>query len=285
MRIKVLVTGSKGQLGQTIQQLFGFQDENMEFTYVSKKELDITDKNQVDSFLNQHKFNYCINCAAYTNVEQAEKTPEIAFKVNAEGVKHLAQGCLKNNTVLIHVSTDYVFDGKKKKPYTEDNVPNPINEYGKSKLLGEQNIQRILSNYFIIRTSWLYSKEVGHNFYKAIINKINNKQELRILTSQKGTPTNCEELSKFMVTLIKTQQCNFGIYHFSALGEATWYDFALEIAKHFKYNTIYPIKPSEEPEQKTKRPLNSVLNNDKSKSIYPLIKHWKDVLNETLKRS
>jgi dTDP-4-dehydrorhamnose reductase len=285
MRTKVLVTGATGQLGQTIQQLFGLQEGDVVFTHVSKKELDITNKAQVDSFFNQHKFNYCINCAAYTNVEQAEKTPESSYKVNAEGVKHLAEGCLKSKTTLIHISTDYVFDGEKNEPYTEEDLPNPINEYGKSKLLGEQYIQEVLSDYFIIRTSWLYSKEFGHNFYKTIINKIKDKQELKIITFQKGTPTNCVELSKFIVALIKTQQHSFGTYHFSAFGEATWFDFALEIAKHYKYNSIYPIKPLKEHEQKTKRPLNSVLSNHKSKRIYPLIKHWKDTLNETLKGS
>jgi dTDP-4-dehydrorhamnose reductase len=279
MNTKVLVTGVKGQLGQTIQQLFGSQEGNIALTYVSKKELDITNKYQVDSFFNQHKFNYCINCAAFTNVEQAEKTPKTAFKVNAEGVKYLAKGCLKNKITLIHISTDYVFDGEKDEPYTEKDAPHPINEYGKSKLLGEQYIQEVLSNYFIIRTSWLYSKEFGHNFYKTIINKINNKQELRVTTTQTGTPTSCVELSKFIVSLIKTQQHSFGIYHFSALGKATWYDFALEITKHFNYNLILPIKLSEELAQKTKRPIYSVLNNHKAQLIFPSIKHWQEALN------
>ncbi len=283
--VKALVTGAKGQLGQTIQQLFGLQEGSVVFTYVSKKELDITNKKQVNSFFNQHKFDYCINCAAYTNVEEAEKTPEMAFKVNAEGVKYLAESCLKNETTLIHISTDYVFDGEKSEPYTEEDVPNPINEYGKSKLLGEQYIQEILSDYFIFRTSWLYSKEFGHNFYKTIVNKINEKQELRIITSQKGTPTNCVELSKIMFFLIETQQSNFGVYHFSALGEATWYDFALEIAKHFNYRSIYPTTSIKTNQSKAKRPLNSVLNNHKIQLIYPFIKHWRDTLNETLKGS
>jgi dTDP-4-dehydrorhamnose reductase len=277
--VKVLVTGAKGQLGQTIQQLFGLQEGSVVFTYVSKKELDITNKKQVNTFFNQHKFDYCINCAAYTNVEEAEKTPEMAFKVNAEGVKYLAEGCLKNETTLIHVSTDYVFDGKKKEPYTEEDAPNPINEYGKSKLLGEQYIQEILRGYFIIRTSWLYSKEFGHNFYRTIVKKIREKQELKITTSQKGTPTNCVELSKFLFFIIQTNQDNFGIYHFSALGEATWYDFAKEITSQFNYSLIQPIKPIKAVIQKTKRPIYSVLDNHKSQLIYPFILHWKKALS------
>lgn len=285
MSTKVLVTGANGQLGQTIQQMQGQNKDDHVFTFVSKSELDITNKDVVDVFFKQYTFDYCINCAAYTNVEQAEKTSEIAFKVNAEGVKYLAEGCLKNNTVLIHISTDYVFDGEKNESYTEEDITNPINEYGKSKLLGEQYIQKVLSDYFIIRTSWLYSKEFGHNFCKTIINKIKDKQELRIITSQTGTPTNCVELSRFIFHLIETQQRNFGIYHFSALGEATWFDFALEITKHFNYLSIDPITSFKTNQSKTKRPLNSVLNNRKSKLIYPLIKHWRDTLNESLKGS
>ena len=285
MSTKVLVTGANGQLGQTIQQMQGQNEDDRVFTFVSKSELDITNKDDVDVFFKQYTFDYCINCAAYTNVEQAEKTPEIAFKVNAEGVKYLAEGCLKNNTVLIHISTDYVFDGEKNEPYTEEDITNPINEYGKSKFLGEQYIQEVLSDYFIIRTSWLYSKEFGHNFCKTIINKIKDKQELRIIASQTGTPTNCVELSRFIFHLIETQQRNFGIYHFSALGEATWFDFALEITKHFNYLSIDPITSFKTNQSKIKRPLNSVLNNRKSKLIYPLIKHWRHTLNESLKGS
>ena len=166
MSTKVLVTGANGQLGSTIKELYSTNQDNIQFTFTTKAELDISNKNEIKKFFSKNNFDYCINCAAFTNVEQAEKTPEIAFKINAKAVKHLAKICKVTNTVLIHISTDYVFDGSKNEPYSELDIPNPINEYGKSKLLGEQYIQQILNSYFIIRTSWLYSKDFGYNFYR-----------------------------------------------------------------------------------------------------------------------
>src|SRR5690606_37549958 len=162
--ISILVTGAQGQLGLTIQELY-VGNSAFDFTFTSKSELDITNKREIEIFFEQYKFDYCINCAAYTNVEQAEKTPDLAYKVNAEAVKSLAEVCKEYETTLIHISTDYVFDGEKEIPYTIKDLPNPINEYGKSKLLGEQYVQEILQNYFIVRTSWLYSKKYGKNFY------------------------------------------------------------------------------------------------------------------------
>ena len=131
--INVLVTGAGGQLGKTIKALFSKNNCNLNVVFVTKEELDITNSESTHAFFLNNKFDYCINCAAYTNVEQAEKTPEIAFKVNAEGVKFLAKSCKTSDTILIHISTDYVFDGEKSEPYTVDDIPNPINEYGKSK--------------------------------------------------------------------------------------------------------------------------------------------------------
>ena len=131
----VLVTGSNGQLGKTIEELYEDHNLGVDFEFVTKTELDITSEDKVASFFKNKHYDYCINCAAYTNVEQAEKTPEIAFKVNAEGVKNLAKTCKEANTILIHISTDYVFDGEKSEPYMPSDLPNPINEYGKSKLL------------------------------------------------------------------------------------------------------------------------------------------------------
>lgn len=150
--IKVLVTGANGELGRTIQK---YKDnyKGVEFIFCDSKELDITDKYSIVSVFNQYKFDYCINCAAYTNVEQAEAKPEKAFLVNAEGVKNLAQVCKSHKVTLVHISTDYVFDGSKSTPYRIDDLPNPINEYGKSKLRGEQFIHEQLEEYFIIRTS------------------------------------------------------------------------------------------------------------------------------------
>ena len=175
---KVLVTGANGQLGQCLQKIAPSYKE-LNFKFNSSKELDITDILEIETAFVKGNFDYCINCAAYTNVEQAEKTPDIAYKVNVEGVKNLANVCKSYNTTLIHISTDYVFDGEKDEPYTVKDVPNPINEYGKSKLLGEKHIQEIMDNYCIIRTSWLYS-EFGKNFYTTILKKAKAGENLSV---------------------------------------------------------------------------------------------------------
>ncbi|MEC3906292.1 dTDP-4-dehydrorhamnose reductase [Tamlana sp. 2201CG12-4] len=229
MKTKILVTGAGGQLGKTIEELYKDNDQDLGFVFTNKTILDIANKVALEEFFLNNKFDYCINCAAYTDVEQAEKTPKIAFKVNAEGVKNLAEACKDSKTVLIHISTDYVFDGEKEAPYTIDDIPNPINEYGKSKLLGEHYIQDILDQYFIVRTSWLYSKIYGHNFYRTILKKAKTEQELFIAADQIGCPTNTVNLSNFIISLIQNKQAEFGLHHFCDDDVMTWYDFAKKI--------------------------------------------------------
>lgn len=229
MKKRILVTGANGQLGKTIEELYAENNAYFDFVLVSKDVLDITKNTLVNSFFNENKFDYCINCAAYTNVEQAEKTPEIAYKVNAEGVKNLAEACKETNTVLIHISTDYVFDGEKTEPYTINDVPKPINEYGKSKLLGEQNIKSILSDYFIIRTSWLYSKTYGKNFYKSIVEKATKGEDLFVTDQQIGCPTDTVNLAQFIYQLVTNHNNLFGMYHFCDDKPMTWFDFAEHI--------------------------------------------------------
>ncbi|MBP0902864.1 dTDP-4-dehydrorhamnose reductase [Mariniflexile gromovii] len=255
----ILVTGAHGQLGQTIEELYSKNDVNLEFVFVSKEKLDITLKGQVKSFFKSNKFDYCINCAAYTNVEQAEKTPEIAYKINAEAVKNLAEVCKNSNTVLIHISTDYVFDGEKSGPYTITDLPNPINEYGKSKLLGEQYIQSTIEKYFIIRTSWLYSKKYGKNFYKSILEKAKIEYELFITDEQIGCPTNTVNLSGFIYQIIVSQNNSFGIYHFSDKKAVTWYGFAEQIL--IENDVLKNIKLVKSNNYRTfaRRPKNSIL--------------------------
>jgi len=229
MNKKVLVTGANGQLGKTIEELYLENEFGIDFVFASKKTLDITNQYSITTYLSNNKFDYCINCAAYTNVEQAEKNPEIAFNVNAEGVKNLAIACKDHNTILIHISTDYVFDGKKSQPYSVDDITNPINIYGESKLKGEKCIQELLKKYFIVRTSWLYSKKHGENFYKIILNKIKTQNQLTITTEQKGCPTNTVNLSKYIINLIIEGDNTFGIYHYCDRDAMTWYDFAKKI--------------------------------------------------------
>ncbi|GGD16931.1 dTDP-4-dehydrorhamnose reductase [Hyunsoonleella pacifica] len=240
---KVLVTGANGQLGKTFKELFQKNEYQIEFTFVTKEQLDITDIDKLITFFSINFFHYCINCAAYTNVDQAEKTPEIAFRVNADGTRNLADICHKKNIILIHISTDYVFDGEKKLPYETNDKTNPINEYGKSKLKGEEYVQNILNKYLIIRTSWLYSKKYGKNFYRTILEKIQKENKLSITDEQIGCPTDTTNLSNYIFELIKDNRNNYGVHHFCDGKVMTWYDFAKNILKENEYlNKIKLIK-------------------------------------------
>lgn len=228
--IKVLVTGAKGQLGRTLKDQAN-RYPSMEFRFLDAKGLDITNKDDVFAALKDFKPDYCINTAAYTNVEKAEEEPEKAFKVNTEGVKFLAEACKENNTILIHISTDYVFDGTKNTPYRTDDATNPVNVYGASKLEGEKAIRKLLQKYFIVRTSWLYSKNYGHNFYRAILNKALSGSDLVVTDEQVGCPTNAQNLSAFLLQLISDRNEHYGIMHFCDKKVMTWFDFAQDILK------------------------------------------------------
>ncbi len=262
MNKRVLVTGANGQLGKTINELFLKNEDNLDFSFVTKAELDITKELTVEQFFKNNRFDYCINCAAYTNVEQAEKTPETAYKVNAEGVKYLAKVCKETSTILIHISTDYVFDGEKIGPYTNEDKPNPINEYGKSKLIGEQHIQEILEKFFIVRTSWLYSKKHGNNFYRTILKKANKEKELFVTDEQKGCPTNTENAANYIISLITSESKNYGIKHFCDEKVMTWYSFADQILKEQFYEHIKLVK-AKNYRTFAKRQKNSILLNSK----------------------
>lgn len=276
--IDVLVSGANGQLAKTIA-LFKEETSGFNFVFKSKKELDITNKEAIEAVFEAFSFKFCINCAAYTNVEQAEKTPEIAYEINGKAVENLAKTCLKFNTKLIHISTDYVFDGESNVPYNEDEVPNPLNEYGKSKLQGEEYIQRTLKTYYIIRVSWLYSV-FEKNFFNTINNYLDQKKELNITTSQTGTPTSCISLAHYILWIISSD-LEYGIYHFSNDGKGTWYDFALEIAKqHDNQEKITLIQPSENYPTISQRPVYSVLDNSKRKLKYNRSIHWKKAVED-----
>lgn len=257
----ILVTGANGQLGETLKEHFEDNSMDLNFVFASKEVLNITKREELSIYFNKNEFDYCINCAAYTNVEQAEKTPEIAYNINAEGVKNLAQICNNKGVVLIHISTDYVFDGEKSTPYQVDDKTNPINVYGESKLRGEKYIQDIMTNYFIVRTSWLYSKKHGHNFYKFIINKARTEKNLSITIEQKGCPTDTVSLSRFILGLILENRKDFGVFHFSDKQVMTWYDFAKQIL--LENNLLHNINLVKVNNYRTfaRRPKNSVLKN------------------------
>lgn len=280
MKIKVLVTGANGQLAKTLKHLFLNTNDQIEFYFFNRKELDITSQDALLQSFNKNKYQYCINCAAYTNVELAETEKEKAFLVNAIAVDSVSKICKIYNTILIHISTDYVFDGAKSSPYTEDDITNPINEYGKSKLQGELNIKKNLEHYYIIRASWLYSA-YGHNFLKTIVNKIKDNANLSVTTAQIGTPTSCEDLSRFIYYILNTKIA-FGVYHFSAKGEATWFDFAREISLSFKSYNQQKLNAVENYKTNAKRPNYTVLNIGKTEANYQQLKHWKTSLKSLI---
>ncbi len=255
---KVLVTGASGQLGWTIQQISTNYSE-IEFVFKSSLHLDITDENLIENTFKKGNFDYCINCAAYTNVEHAEKTPEVAYKVNSEAVKNIANICKENDVTLIHISTDYVFDGKKKEPYTVYDIPNPINEYGKSKLKGEQNIQNTLSNYYIVRTSWLYCKDYGKNFYRFVLDKAIKGGSLNIVDNEYGRPTSTYMLTKFLIeTIIENKP--YGLYHYSDGLPMSWYEFAQKILRETNLGSRLSLNRIDRFDSLAVRPAFSVLD-------------------------
>ena len=255
--IRVLVTGAGGQLGQSIQHLAP-NFPAMEFIFRTGGELDITDPDQITREFESGGFHYCINCAAYTNVEMAEKEPTEAFRVNDTAVKNLAQICKKFDTVLLHISTDYVFDGTKETAYTISDIPNPINQYGRSKWEGEMRIQESMERYFIVRTSWLYS-EFGNNFYKTILRKANTGEEIYVTDAQKGCPTNAVDLANFLLTIIYKNYQEFGIYHFTGGEAMTWYGFAQKIVADHQLQAVVKLATDDNYRSFAARPTNSVL--------------------------
>lgn len=278
----ILVTGASGQLGACFKKISKNYSE-FNFIFKSSSEADITDKPKLEKLFSEIKFDWVINCAAYTNVEKAESEEEKTFKINATGAKNLAEVCNENRATLVHFSTDYVFDGKAEKPYKETDKTNPINVYGASKLKGEQSIAEILKEHFIFRTSWLYS-EFGHNFYKTILRKIEEKAELNITTSQTGTPTNANDLAEFVLEIIASEYKDFGLYHFSNLGEATWYDFAKAILEFTGNSEDIVLNKSNSFKTIAARPEYSVLDKGKVEQQFSKqVLHWKVSLEKLIK--
>lgn len=274
----VLVLGASGQLGLCLQELTS-ADNHIDWLYMSSSEVDITSSYDLQQCFNSKRIDFCINCSAYTNVEKAETDKETAFTINAEALRSLAEICKRNNTVLFHFSTDYVFNGKAQMPYLETDLTDPINVYGASKLAGENYIKEHANRYFIFRTSWLYS-QYGHNFYKTVLKKAVNGEELNITTSQTGTPTNANHLARLVVKLIEEGNSSYGLYHFSNKGETTWYGFAKEI---LDIAGLDKGKLKEDNSYKTiaARPAYSVL--DKSKLIntfHHQIPTWEEGVKE-----
>ncbi len=274
----ILVTGAGGQLGKCFEKA-SKKYPQFRFLFCDSRDLDITSRESLEAFFDKHEVEFCINCAAYTNVEGAEGEAEKAFFVNSEAAANVAQMCKDSGAVLFHFSTDYVFNGKADTPYKETDEVDPLNIYGASKLAGEKEIQERLESHYIFRTSWLYS-EFGHNFYKTILRKADENADLKITSAQLGTPTNANDLAKFVLKIINSEIEEFGLYHYSNLGEATWYDFAKEILQYS--GKIDQVSLTETGFYKTKaeRPSYSVLSKEKAITKFGFkIKEWKDSLH------
>jgi len=274
---KILITGAGGQLGRTLKD---YLRESDTVKYVSKAQLDIADFSAVRTYFKDFQPNICINTAAYTAVDEAEKKPDIAFNINAEAVANLAKCCKENSAKLIHISTDYVFDGEAKIPYKETDIPNPQTVYGKSKLAGEEAIKSSgLKEFAIIRTSWLYS-QYGKNFYKTILRLSKERDVISVVNDQTGSPTYAPHLVEAIFKIAeKLNKDNSGIYHFSDEGNVTWFDFAVEIVKSKKLSVKVFETTSEAFKTLTKRPKYSVLDCDKIKNKFEVYnKKWKEYL-------
>lgn len=273
----VLVTGAGGQLGQSLQFIAG-KYAKVQFVFCTSSELDITNKVQCEYLFEKYRPDYCINTAAYTAVDKAESEPEQAYAINVTGAKNIAEVCKKHQTVLLHISTDFVFDGNHNLPYTETDVPKPAGIYGQTKLDGELAVQNYCDSYYIIRTSWVYS-QFGHNFMKTMLRLASERDVLSVVNDQIGTPTHAVDLAIALMTIISSKKEAYGIYNFSNEGQCSWFDFAQEI---FRVNnitiTVNPIPTTAYPTP-AKRPSYSVLDKSKIQNTFGMvIKKWEAAL-------
>lgn len=274
--MRILITGASGMLGHDLQRTL----KNHELILYNSKNLDITNKNLVSEKINEMKPDILINSAAYTNVDDCETNYEEAHKVNALGPKNLATVCKDLKIPLVHISTDYVFDGKKTEPLKENDNLGPQTAYGKTKLEGEQFIQKILDEYFIIRTAWLYGCD-GNNFVKTMLNLSKSHNEINVVNDQIGSPTFTYDLAKGISEIIKTDK--YGVYHLTNSGSCSWYEFSKEIFKLANINVkVIPVTTEEFP-RPAPRPKYSVLSNDKwIKQGFKPLRNYKEALKEYL---
>lgn len=284
--MNILITGSNGQLGSEIKER-ATKFSNWNFVYKDLPELDITNYQNLEQLAKELSIDTIINCAAYTAVDLAETNQELANAVNMEGARNLAKVAQKFSLKLIHVSTDFVFDGKSNLPYKETTTPNPLSVYGKTKLEGEFAVMSEHPTSVILRTAWLYSS-YGTNFLKTMQRLGKDKQELNVIYDQIGTPTFAGDLAASILAIIsKLEQGsgNKGIYHYSNEGVASWYDFAFEIMKLSKLNCkVYPIETKQYPTP-APRPAFSVLNKTKVKEAFGIeIPHWKTSLKSCIEK-
>jgi dTDP-4-dehydrorhamnose reductase len=284
----VIVFGANGQLGQAIQSIstnfsnihFKKNTDNIQFHFFDSNQVDITNINAVEFTFKLVKPDFCINAAAYTAVDKAEIEEEKAHLINVIGVKNIIQSCLTYDTSLIHISTDFVFDGIKTIPYLETDPTNPQGVYGVTKRKGELEIIQSLKKYFIVRTSWLYS-DFGNNFKKTMLKLANEKDQLSVVNDQRGSPTHALDLADMILKILISESKNYGIYHFCNEGNTSWFEFAKKI---FELNSVkIDLKaiPTSEYPTLALRPKYSVLDTSKIKKEFNInIKSWENALRD-----
>ena len=281
--MNILITGCNGQLGNEMQLL---EQLHPEHTYYNTdvQELDITDQEAVVQYVNDNQIDGIVNCAAYTAVDKAEQNQELCQRLNAEAPAYLAHAVASRGGWIIQISTDYVFDGTNHTPYTEDDDTCPDSTYGRTKLVGELNVQKLCPQSMIIRTAWLYST-FGNNFVKTMLRLGKEKTELGVIFDQIGTPTYARDLARAIFTAI-TQGIVPGVYHFTDEGVTSWYDFTLAIHRLGGITTcrVHPLHTSEYPTP-ARRPHYSVLDKSRIKRVYGIeIPHWQESLRECIEQ-
>jgi len=283
--MKILVTGKNGQLGKSIRKIITNNEQTDEFVFTGREELDFSSTDSIASYFNHNNFDIIINCAAHTAVDKAEEEAVLANQINHLAVAQLAQISEIQQAKLIHVSTDYVFDGESDKPYTETDETNPINVYGKTKLAGEIALQEIMpTDAIIIRTSWVYS-EYGNNFVKTMLRLGKQRDELSVVGDQIGSPTYATDLANAILGTIQNKAFKevgqeTQVYHYSNAGELSWYEFAKEIFELSGIQcSVSPITTEQYPAP-AKRPKNTLMNKDKIVETFSVnIPDWKESLN------
>ena len=278
--MKVLITGAEGQLGKELQIQINRKDIDIDIIKTNHKTLDISNFEQVKEKLSLYRPDIIINCAAYTAVDDCEKEIEKAYMNNAIGPKHLAIEADNINAKLVHISTDYVFDGEQKMPKREYDQTLPKNIYGASKLLGEEYVKMFCKKFFILRTAWLYGE--GNNFVHTILKLSEKNNELNIVGDQFGTPTSTKDLAKTIIDLMQTE-C-YGTFHATCEGECSWYEFAKKICEIKKIDIIINKVTSEQVIRPAKRPQYSILDNFMLR-LYEMnnFRHWEEALQDYLK--
>ena len=280
--MRILITGINGQVGHALMQNL----TEHELIGLTRKDCDLTNLDQIKQVIDQHQPELIINPAAYTKVDQAEDEPELAFLINRDAPKVMAEKAREYNIPVIYFSTDYVFDGEKKEAYLEDDPTQPLGVYGQSKCAGEEAIQEVDGLVYIFRTSWVYSN-IGQNFYLTMKKLSQERKQLKVVHDQVGAPTSSQFIAKQIKSIIlQLYENNTGIYHLVANEFCSWYEFAKEIIKHtnpqFNIENLHAIESNKFP-TKTKRPKNSVLNNAKIKKTFNLeLNHWQTVLEKII---